>query len=78
MYFRKIIGSLFLCKVVGVRKWCVLILDVIFVAEAVMKMNMSKEEMKMMAMENWDMSHLYNRTMNGKYHSITQPHQTCT
>lgn len=31
-----------------------------------MKMNMTKEEEKMMAMENWNMSQLFNRTMNGK------------
>lgn len=37
-----------------------------FVAEAMMKMNMTKEEKKMMAMENWNMSQLFNRTMNGK------------
>lgn len=37
-----------------------------FVAEAMMKMNMTKEEKVMMAMENWNMSQLFNRTMNGK------------
>lgn len=31
-----------------------------------MKMNMTKEEKKMMAMEYWNMSQLFNRTMNGK------------
>lgn len=44
-----------------------------FLAEAMMKRNMSKEEMKMMAMENWDMSQIYNRTMNGKFHSMHNP-----
>lgn len=37
----------------------------VIVAEAMMKMNMTKEEEKMMAMENWNMSQLFNRTMNG-------------
>lgn len=57
------------CLSEGVNKY---ILDDIstllsyFVAEAMMKMNMTKEEKKMMAMENWNMSQLFNRTMNGK------------
>lgn len=42
----------------------------VIVAEAMMKMNMTKEEEKMMAMENWNMSQLFNRTMNGKFSDL--------
>lgn len=45
----------------------IFILLLCFVVEAMMKMNMIKEEKKMMVMENWNMFQFFNRIMNGKF-----------
>lgn len=40
---------------------------ILLVAEAMMKMNMTKEEKMMMEMERWNMSQLYKRSLPGKF-----------
>ena len=40
---------------------------ILCVAEAMMKMNMTKEEKMMMEMERWNMSQLYKRSLPGKF-----------
>lgn len=58
------------CLSEGVNKYIfddIFILLLYFVVEAMMKMNMIKEEKKMMVMENWNMFQFFNRIMNGKF-----------
>lgn len=48
----------------------IFILLLYFVVEVMMKMNMIKEEKKMMVMENWNMFQFFNRIMNGKFSDL--------